>query len=86
MDDFESELQRLINRYSVENRSDTPDYILVEYIGGCLEAFRSAVLARDSWHGFTTWPKQPDESKNSSEGNERNETSSSTTGYTTLPD
>ena len=28
MSDFETELTQLLNRYSIENRSNTPDFIL----------------------------------------------------------
>lgn len=50
---FYDELEFLINRYSQENHSDTPDFILASYIRGCLEAFESAVRRRDSWYGDT---------------------------------
>ena len=49
---FEKELERLINCHSLENESDTPDYILAEYIQDCLDAFRNAVKTRDKWWGF----------------------------------
>lgn len=48
---FEKELEQLINRHSVENASDTPDFILAKFIGGCLEAFATATQARDKWYG-----------------------------------
>lgn len=32
---FKSELEKLINRYSQENKSNTPDFILCEYILNC---------------------------------------------------
>ena len=48
---FESDLRQLINRYSIENESDTPDFILAQYISGCLDAFKSAVRNRDRWYG-----------------------------------
>lgn len=49
--DFEKELTSLINRYSRENRSDTPDFILAQYIDNCLTAFDVATLRRDQWYG-----------------------------------
>lgn len=49
--DFEKELTSLINRYSRENRSDTPDFILAQYIDSCMTAFDAAVLRRDQWYG-----------------------------------
>lgn len=49
---FREELETLVNRYSVENLSNTPDFILATYITGCLYVFESATLARDKWYGF----------------------------------
>jgi hypothetical protein len=48
---FMSELQALINRYSMENGSHTPDYILAEYMSNCLLVFDQAVNSRERWHG-----------------------------------
>lgn len=48
---FEEELQWLINRYSKENASDTPDFILAKYLQDCLESYNSAVQAREKWFG-----------------------------------
>ena len=47
--DFVAELGILINRHSMENESGTPDFILAQYLAGCLEAFTQAVKARDRW-------------------------------------
>lgn len=44
---FQKELRELINTYSLENWSGTPDYILARYVGLCLQAFSEAVNARD---------------------------------------
>jgi len=51
MSDFEKELSSLINKYSVENTSNTPDFILAEYILSSLKAFSAAANARDHWYG-----------------------------------
>ncbi len=48
---FEQELRKLINRESMENRSDTPDFILAEYLHSCLVAFENATNARERWYG-----------------------------------
>lgn len=48
---FRKELQELINRHSLENESDTPDWILAEYLASCLVAFDIAVLRRETWWG-----------------------------------
>ena len=47
---FENELESLINKYSIENGSDTPDFILAEYIMNCLCAFNKAVSDRTRWY------------------------------------
>lgn len=49
--DFKAELSSLINRHSQENGSNTPDFLLAEYLNDCLKAFNSAVSARESWYG-----------------------------------
>lgn len=45
---FEKELAALINRYSLEGRSNTPDFILAEYLACCLGAFNVACRAREA--------------------------------------
>ena len=47
MQDFEQALMDLINRYSKENDSNTPDYILAKYLISCLNAFNTAVNSRE---------------------------------------
>jgi hypothetical protein len=47
--DFRSELENLINRHSKENGSNTPDFILADYLGDCLDAFDKAVTRRKKW-------------------------------------
>jgi len=46
---FEKALQGLINSYSIENRSDTPDYILAQYLSNCLIAYENAKQSTDNW-------------------------------------
>lgn len=48
---FYEELTSLINKHSLENASDTPDYILAKYLVNCLETFNLAVIRRDVWYG-----------------------------------
>lgn len=45
-----AELTRAVNRASAENDSNTPDYVLGEFLASVLEAFNTAVRARDE-HG-----------------------------------
>jgi hypothetical protein len=51
MESFERKLQALLNSCSKENDSDTPDYILAEYLGYCLDAFNYATKRRDTHFG-----------------------------------
>lgn len=48
---LESELSSLLNRYSAENDSRTPDFILAKHLMGCLELFNETVNHREEWHG-----------------------------------
>ena len=48
---FREELRELINRHSLENGSSTPDYILAEYLIGCLVNFERTVASRTTWYG-----------------------------------
>lgn len=51
MKNFRKELQTLINKNSLENGSDTPDFILADYLKMCLETFDKTVQAREQWYG-----------------------------------
>ncbi len=51
--EFEKQLEELINKHSKENDSNTPDWILADYISKCLKAFNETVNAREKWHGRT---------------------------------
>jgi len=48
---FLGELEQLINKYSQENQSNTPDFILAGYLEDCLKAYNMAVQAREKWYG-----------------------------------
>lgn len=49
-------LQSAINLCSAENESNTPDFILAEFLAGCLEAFNKAIQAREKWYGIKSEP------------------------------
>lgn len=49
--EFMRELEALINRYSLENGSNTPDFLLATYLSRCLDAFNEIVTKRESWYG-----------------------------------
>jgi hypothetical protein len=48
---FAQELAKLLNKYSIENDSGTPDFILAEYIRVTLWAFSTAMAQREAWYG-----------------------------------
>ena len=50
------ELRDAINRNSAENASDTPDFILAQFLEGCLAAFDQAVQQRENWYGRNPQP------------------------------
>jgi hypothetical protein len=44
------ELMFLLNKKSRENHSNTPDYILAEFLMSCLVSFEEAIQHRDAWY------------------------------------
>ncbi len=51
---FREALMNLINDYSKEGESNTPDYILAMYMEDSLEAFDNAVNHRNIWYSKDT--------------------------------
>ena len=51
MNTLRDEIETAINRNSAENGSNTPDFILAEYLTDCLAAFDKASRAREKWFG-----------------------------------
>lgn len=45
------ELEKLLNGVNAENESNTPDFILAQFLFSCLSAFDEAVNRRDKWYG-----------------------------------
>lgn len=50
MSSFRNELEDLINKFNKEDVSDTPDFILTQFLEDSLKAFDNAVIARREWH------------------------------------
>lgn len=50
--DFRQELKKLINKHSQEQYSNTPDFILVEYILMCLQVYGNTVNRRDGFYNI----------------------------------
>lgn len=57
--EFRTELESLINQYSMENGSNSPDWLLADYLLGCLDAFDRAVKNRDQQYGIEGIPCNP---------------------------
>ena len=47
---FKQALSTLINQYSKENGSDTPDFILAKFLTDSLKAFNKATNRREEWY------------------------------------
>lgn len=46
--ELERDLAAVLNRHSQENASNTPDFILAQYLLGCLAAWNAAVQQRET--------------------------------------
>ena len=44
-------LAQLLNYHSMEQFSDTPDFILAEYMMDCFRAWNKGIEAREKWYG-----------------------------------
>ena len=53
---LEKKLESLINSESRENDSNTPDFILAEFMVNCLGAFELASNKREVWYGIELEP------------------------------
>jgi hypothetical protein len=54
---FKQELAEVINRHSMEGNSDTPDFVLADFLGDCLAGFEYAVRQRNRWYGRKEGPE-----------------------------
>lgn len=54
---FEKGLAVLINKHSKENESNTPDWLLAQYLLTCLAAFNTAIQQRETWYGRDARPR-----------------------------
>lgn len=59
--DLRKAIEININLYSAENGSNTPDFILAQYLMDCLAAYDKAVTAREKWYGREPKPVPPDQ-------------------------
>ena len=51
-----TDIQNAINCHCSENVSNTPDFILAEYLAVCLSAFDAATIRRDKWYSVHLEP------------------------------
>ena len=51
LQNFRKRLESLINEFSLENESDTPDFLLSEYLVRCLSVFDEMLNKRETWYG-----------------------------------
>jgi len=49
-DSFKKELSSLINKYSLESKSSTPDFILADYLINCLASWDKTQINRQRWY------------------------------------
>ncbi len=47
---LDREMASVLNKYSQENASDTPDFILADYLLQCLAAYNKATQQRTQWY------------------------------------
>ena len=53
---FAQRLEGLLNRHSQENASNTPDFILTQFLLGCRAAWNQGVQQRETWYGRDARP------------------------------
>ena len=49
--EFQKELEHLINKYSIENKCDMPDFLLAEMVVGFINNIGESIKKNLDWHG-----------------------------------
>ena len=57
--DFRTDLAAVLNKHSRENGSNTPDFLLAEFLHDVLDAFDDTVKQRAKWYGRLDTPGAP---------------------------
>lgn len=57
-DPLRAELKAAFNRVSAENGSNTPDWVLADFVTAVVKAFDTATRVRESWYGVKLAPGQ----------------------------
>ncbi len=52
--EFQTELTTLLNRHSIDNETNTPDYILAEFLVNQLRTWTTSLLNTVDWYGWET--------------------------------
>jgi hypothetical protein len=47
---FQTDLARLLDNYSLGADSDSPNYVLAQYLTGCLDVFNMTMYEYKNWH------------------------------------
>lgn len=58
-DDLRVAITSALNQACAENESNTPDFVLAEFLLDALKAFDRATQQRDSWYGVRPIPSNP---------------------------
>ena len=58
IENFKRDLAKLINIYSLEAVSNTPDFIIAEYLTNTLLEFDKLMQSRDNWYGYSQRPRR----------------------------
>ena len=58
IENFKHDLAKLINIYSLEAVSNTPDFIIAEYLTNTLLEFDKLMRSRDNWYGYSQRPRR----------------------------
>lgn len=54
--EFRAEIEAVINKHCRENGSNTPDFLLANYLLGCLKLYDQTTKDRDRWYGVELKP------------------------------
>ncbi len=60
---LQDEIREVLNRNSAENPSNTPDFILAQFLLNCLDSFNCTVQQRETWYGRDARPRETVEAK-----------------------
>jgi hypothetical protein len=54
--EIKKDFSAVINKHSLENQSNTPDFIYAEFLAHCMIALTQAIKQRDDWYGIQLSP------------------------------